>query len=184
MRSEVAKFGFRLFVIAATAGLSLGATNAVTEAPIRLQQAAEANAARLSVLPGARDVAPYVESAEDPADVYVGRNAAGELVGYAGKTLVNGFGGPIEVTVGISPDGRISGVHVGGTDFAETAGLGARTREDWFTGQYAGKAAPVALKKDGGSIDAVTSATVSSAAVTGGVNAVANYLTTWIGEGE
>ena len=89
---------------------------------------------------------------------------------------MQGYGGPIEVTVGLLLDGTIAGVSIGGTDFAETAGLGARVKEEWFGAQFTGMSAPVALVKDGGEVDAVSSATISSTAVTSAVNAACEVL--------
>jgi electron transport complex protein RnfG len=73
-------------------------------------------------------------------------------------------------TVGVDNDGVITGISVGGSSFSETAGLGARAKEAWFAEQYIGKASPIALTKDGGEIDAITSATITSRAVTTAVN--------------
>ena len=83
----------------------------------------------------------------------------------------------------IFPNVYVAGVNVGGTDFAETAGLGARVKEAWFGEQFAGLTAPVALTKDGGEVDAVSSATISSNAVTSAVNAACEVLSGLLMEG-
>lgn len=174
---NILNLGLKLFLLAAVAGLALGFTNAVTTGPIAEQKIAEANAARAKVLPDAAEFSE-MDAVDGLDEIYAGRDAAGAVAGLTGKITVNGFGGPIEITVGVGSDGVITGVNVGGSDFKETAGLGARTKEAWFMDQYIGKASPVALKKDGGEIDAVTSATISSSAVTNGVETVASSLTT------
>ena len=173
---DLFKLGLKLFAIAAVAGLALGFTNMVTSGPIAEQQMAEANAARIKVLPAAASF----NAKEDPGaldEIYEGLDAAGTPVGYTGMITVTGFGGPIEVTVGVDRQGVITGVNVGGTDFSETAGLGARTKEDWFGEQFIGMSGHVALKKNGGEVDAVTSATISSNAVTNGVETALTELT-------
>ena len=76
----------------------------------------------------------------------------------------------METRVAALPDGTISGISVGGANFAETAGLGARAKEPEFQAQFAGKNAPVALTGDGGEIEALTGATITSRAVIKGVN--------------
>lgn len=173
---EIVKLGWKLLLLAAVAGLALGITNAVTEGPIEQQRIAEANAARQAVLAGAVSF-ELVSGEQDGMDeIYCGLNAAGETVGYTAKCTTQGYGGPIEVTVGMGIDGTIAGVKIGGTDFAETAGLGARVKEDWFGAQFAGLTAPVALARDGGQIDAVSSATISSSAVTKAVDAACTAL--------
>ena len=173
---DVLKLGGKLFLLTLCAGLLLGVTNGITVGPIAEQQRLEATAARQSVLPAAADFKLLSEADGDITDIYCGTDASGKAVGYTAKVTVQGFGGPIEVTVGMGTGGVITGVTVGGSGFKETAGLGARTKEPWFAAQFADKTAPVDLKKNGGAIDAVTSATISSSAVTGGVNAAADYL--------
>ena len=183
MQNKILKLGLTLFTIAATAGLVLGATNAVTQEPIASQTVEAANEARKSVLPTAESFTLLKETDGDIQDIYQGLDAQGAAVGCTAKTTVNGYGGKIQVTVGVDALGTITGVNIGGSDFSETAGLGARTKEAWFGAQFTGKTAPIQLKKDGGDIDAVTSATISSRAVTGGVDAVAEYLTNLTKEG-
>ena len=167
---EVLTLGWKLLLLAAVAGLALGATNAVTEGPIEQQRIEEANAARQAVLADAATFEILGEGTDG------GLDAAGETVGYTARCTVQGYGGPIEVTVGLTSDGAIAGVNVGGADFAETAGLGARVKEPWFGEQYVGLEPPVALTGDGGTIDAVSSATISSNAVTSAVNAACDVL--------
>lgn len=171
---EILKLGAKLLAIAAIAGLALGITNSVTAGPIAAQQLAEQQAARETVLPVA---ASFEKRACDGVDeAYAGFDAAGKVVGATGKLTVTGFGGPIEITAGVDADGVVTGVSVGGSAFAETAGLGAKTKDAAFTSQFVGEDASVALKKNGGSIDAVTSATISSTAVTDGVATIAEAI--------
>ena len=104
-------------------------------------------------------------------DAFAGYDASGALVGKTGTIVTKGYGGEIEITVGVDLSGVVTGVSVGGSSFSETAGLGARAKEAWFGQQYIGKVTPIALVKDGGDIDAITSATITSRAVTNAVNA-------------
>lgn len=167
--------GIKLFSIAVVAGLALGATNALTEAPIKQQEIVAADEARRSVLPEA-ETFTAVEAPDGLTEAHAGYDANGSLVGKTGKIVTKGYGGEIEVTVGVDNDGVITGVFVGGSNFSETAGLGARTKEAWFGEQFIGEKSPVSLKKDGGDIDAVTSATISSRAVTKAVDKAASLL--------
>lgn len=171
---EILKLGAKLLLIAAVAGLALGFTNSVTAGPIAEQQIAEQQAAREKVLPLA---ASFTQCACDGVEeAYVGLDAAGNAVGATGKLTVTGFGGPIEITAGVDKDGAITGVSVGGAAFAETAGLGAKTKDEAFTSQFVGEDASVTLTKNGGAIDAVTSATISSTAVTNGVATIVEAI--------
>ncbi len=102
--------------------------------------------------------------------VYQGTNAEGKAVGYVSVGTVTGFGGPVEITVGLDNDTTLTGIRVGGASFSETAGLGAKSKEPAFYEQFAGKSYPVDLSKNGGEIDAITAATITSSAVVRGVN--------------
>lgn len=161
--------GLKLFAIAAVAGLALGATNLVTAGPIAAQAIAAADAARRSVLPQAGTFTE-LPTPEGLTGAYAGYDAGGALVGKTGTIVTKGYGGEIEITVGVDLSGAVTGVSVGGSSFSETAGLGARSKEAWFGKQFVGRNTPIALTKDGGSIDAITSATITSRAVTNAVN--------------
>lgn len=99
----------------------------------------------------------------------------GMLVGVAIEDRGKGYGGDVGVMVGFNvDDDTLAGI--GATELKETPGLGMRIAEPAFAGQFAGKSLPVALKAQGGAIDAVSGATISSAgAVTAVNNAAAVY---------
>lgn len=166
---KVLILGFKLFLLAAIAGLALGLTNMVTAGAIQEQQIRAAEAARKAVLPAA-ETFTEATAPEGMKDAFAGYDASGALVGKTGTIVTKGYGGEIEITVGIDRNGAVTGVSVGGSSFAETAGLGARAKEPWFMEQFIGKAAPIAIAKDGGEIDAITSATITSRAVTNAVD--------------
>lgn len=167
--------GFKLFLIAAVAGLALGLTNMVTSKAIAQQQMQAAEQARRIVLPEAVSFTE-ISAPEGLLEAFAGYDASGALAGKTGAIVVKGYAGEIEITVGINRENRITGVSVGGAEFAETAGLGARVKEAWFQEQFLGKTTPIALKNDGGVIDAITSATISSRAVTEAVHDAALAL--------
>ena len=94
----------------------------------------------------------------------------GLLVGVAIEDKGKGYGGDVGFMVGFNvSDDTLAGI--GATELKETPGLGMRITEPAFSGQFVGKTPPVALKAQGGSIDAVSGATISS---TGAVTAVNN----------
>ncbi|MEF9972493.1 MAG: RnfABCDGE type electron transport complex subunit G [Clostridia bacterium] len=166
-----------LGIIALVAGLLLALTSALTADRIEAQGVEAANAARATVLPTADDFKPVALNEEWlkllPIDNCYEGDKAGEATGYTCQTTVKGYGGPIEVIVGMDKAGTITGVSVGGAKFTETAGLGAKTKEPKFTSQFAGKVPPLALKQN---IDSVTGASISSGAVVSAVNRATSYL--------
>lgn len=89
----------------------------------------------------------------------------------------NGFGGRIELIIGMLMDGTVTGYKV--IEQKETPGLGSKISENKFAGQFVGLNSLLnnfSLKKDGGEIDAITGATISSRAVTEAVKkAVSAY---------
>ncbi|MBM3314812.1 RnfABCDGE type electron transport complex subunit G [candidate division WOR-3 bacterium] len=98
--------------------------------------------------------------------------ARGQGVGTVLRCARQGYGGPVPVIVGVDLQGRITGIQVAAGSLKETQGLGTKvTRPEWQA-QFNGKnAAEAALRPDGGSIEAITGATISSRAVANGVRA-------------
>ncbi|MBQ7455879.1 MAG: RnfABCDGE type electron transport complex subunit G [Clostridia bacterium] len=157
-----------LTVICLVAALALGATYNGTKDRIATQEAEKAVAVRQELLPEAESF----EVIEPTGEYTVYRGVKdGQDVGYVSVGTVLGFGGEVEVTVGTDENGVITGVRVGGANFSETAGLGAKSKEPKFYEQFTGKEYPVDLTKNGGEIDAITAATITSSAVVRGVNA-------------
>ncbi len=165
-----------LMIITLIAGLVLGGVYALTRDPIAAREAEDAENARRKVLP----IAVSFESMEAPeglSSLDAGLDAEGNTVGYAAQKTTRGYGGEIEVTLGTDVYGNITGLSVGGKNFSETAGLGARSKDKAFTSQFEGKTAPLTVVKgnderDSHTIDAITSATVTSKAVTGAANEI------------
>ena len=162
-----------LFAVCLIASAVLGGVYAVTKAPIEAAQLAKINGAIGGVVP-AFDNAPSDDKFEVEVNgkksvVYPAKNG-GEIVGYAIEASTSiGFGGNITLMVGFTPDGAIVKTSV--ISHAETPGLGAKITESesHFVTQFEGKnpADPnfkLSVKKDGGSVDAITASTITSRA--------------------
>ena len=168
-----------LFAVCLIASAVLGGVYAVTKAPIEAAQLAKINGAIGGVVP-AFDNAPSDDKFEVEVNgkksvVYPAKNG-GEIVGYAIEASTStGFGGNITLMVGFTPDGAIVKTSV--ISHAETPGLGAKITESesHFVTQFEGKnpADPnfkLSVKKDGGSVDAITASTITSRAFCDAVN--------------
>jgi len=85
----------------------------------------------------------------------------GKLIGVAIESFGQGYGGDVGVMAGfdIATDALVS---IGVTTMRETPGIGTVIAEKPFTALFIGKAHPIALKQDGGEIDAISGATISS----------------------
>ncbi len=155
-----------LAITVVVAGL-LGLVNHLTAERIAENTAKKANEAMQTVLPS-----PSYEKLEVSKEgITEAYQAEG---GFVVRLNANGFGGAIDLMVGVSTDGTVTGVSV--ISHAETASLGAEcTREDWRS-QFTGTQGNLKVSKDGGSIDALTGATVTSRAVTEAVNRAVEFV--------
>lgn len=163
---DMIKMGLILLLITTISGLILGVTNSMTEGII-LERAMESDRASLEMLLVDADGFEPVEGEEIDAvsmvrDVFVGKEGDA-VIGYAIKLAPTGYGGEVEMMVGINSNDEITGVEI--LNQTETPGLGTRITEPDFTGKFNG------LTADGDvSVDAISGATVSSNAVISGVN--------------
>ena len=152
------------------AGLLLAFTNKVTKAPIVSALKEETLGALKRVLPPCDNDAStdicMVKEAEVEWRFYIARQAAA-FAGAAFEAGAAGYGGPIRVLVGILPDGILNGVEILQAE-SETPGLGSKIKESKFLGQFLKRSALAtrwaAVVSDGGEVQAVTGATISSRA--------------------
>jgi electron transport complex protein RnfG len=160
-----------LFGITLVSSAILGTVYTLTEEPIRKAETDKINKAIAEVVP-AFDNSPSTET--DTVEVdhqkMVGYRAKkdGQLVGIAIQANTSkGFGGLISLMVGFLPDGTIHSTAV--IKHAETPGLGDKIdkTKSTFSTQFEGKhpdTFKLAVKKDGGDVDAITASTISSRA--------------------
>ena len=157
-----------LLITAVVAGL-LALVNHITADKIAAHTAQKAESAMQQVLP-----AETYESLTVPDGGAVTAAYRADGLGYVVRVAPSGFGGTIDMMVGIANDGTVTDVAI--VSQSETASLGANcTRED-FRSQFIGKGGTLPVNKDGGEIDALTGATVTSRAVVSGVNAALAFV--------
>lgn len=159
-----------LFLVAAVAALALGGVYTVTKEPIAIAKQKKLEAAIKSVLPEFDTIkeAKFIdpEGKDSLTFYYAFKN--GEEIGAAIKTYtMEGFSGKIELMVGLLADGTINNTAV--LAHKETPGLGDKmdvSKSD-FPLQFKGKNPndfKLDVTKDGGNVDAITAATISSRA--------------------
>ena len=172
---DILKLGVTLFAICAVAALVLGVTNNITAPVIEERNIQASNEARKIVLPEADEFKELDGMNSDIVlEVYEGIKD-GQVIGYTIKTSSKGYGGAIELMVGISKDSKITGVEIG--NHSETPGLGSKATEPMFKNQYVDKDVSNSLLVVKGSanndneISAISGATITSNGVTSGVNA-------------
>ena len=164
-----------LFVICVVAGGVLGVVYNATKDPIAAAETAKRTEAIKNVLPEFNELKETkVKSAMEDIDIpfYLAYNADSTFIGAAVETFTNkGFSGNVSLMVGILADGTINNISV--LQHAETPGLGSKMTEPSFKDQFNEKnpaSFNFKVKKDGGDVDAITAATISSRAFCDAVN--------------
>lgn len=188
--NKLIKDALALTAITVAAGLLLGAVYGITKEPIAKQQEKAQMEAYREVFPGADRFEDYIEAGDGSMRAALDENGYkaqeidrivkavdenGEQLGFVVTvTTSEGYGGDIQFSMGVEDDGTLNGISI--LSISETAGLGMKADTDEFKEQYAGKNVEAfEYTKTGASadneIDAISGATVTTNAVTNGVNA-------------
>lgn len=172
----VARLALTLLLITAVVAVVLAGVNTITAPRIAAINEQKTQAAIEAVLPGGGAEIPFTDDSGLVVTVYQGDN------GYAVEVAPAGFGGVVDMMVGVDPEGNVLGISI--ISQTETAGLGAvaaasTSAGEAFRDQFVGMNGTIAVAKDGGTVDAITGATITSRSVCTGVNAalacVANF---------
>lgn len=184
-----------LMLITVVAGLLLGVVYEITKEPIKAEQQRAKEEAYKAVFAEA-DSFEAIDIKQDEIakelskqglDVTIDEamrvyDASGKMAGYVlTVTDHEGYGGDIQFAMGVTIDGITNGISF--LSISETAGLGMKAKEDDFKNQFSGKqVSKFAYTKNGASsdneIDAISGATITTNAVTNGVNAGLYYIST------
>ena len=162
-----------LTLISAVCAAVLAIVNSATKERIANLATLKANNAARAVLPAS---VKAIEPVKDPADAsltaFIGYadDAKTQVAGYAVPGLTaKGYGGNIRLMVGLNPDRTVISYQV--LAAGETPGLGSNLTTPAFIARFKDQpAADVAVTKDGGKIEALTSATITSRAVCDAIN--------------
>ena len=171
----ILRISLTLLIITAVVAALLAGVNAITKDKIAAIQA-EKTARALSAVLSDGSSAAAIDFTDDSGIITAVYESE---TGYAIQVAPNGFGGAVTLMVGVLKDGTVSGVSV--ISHAETAGLGAvaadsTAKGEAFRGQYVGMSGTLAVDKDGGEVDSISGATITSRAVTTGVNAALAWV--------
>ena len=163
----VARLAITLLLITAVVAAVLAGVNSITAPKIEQLNYEKTQEAVSAVLPGGGD------QIEAPAVALVSKMYQGAN-GYAVEVTPGGFDNTITMMVGVDNDGKVLGISI--ISHTETAGLGAVAAAgtpagESFRGQFVGASGSVSVTKDGGAMDAITGATITSRAICVGVNA-------------
>ena len=195
MNTKIMKDAAMLTIITLIAGLLLGLVYEVTKNPIKVQQALTKQKSFQAVFTDAAqfqdlndfDVdsalqvlsqAGYEQESIDEAVEALADN--GNILGYVMQvTTSEGYGGDITFSLGIRLDGTVNGYEI--LRISETAGLGMKAKDASFKDQYANKNVDSFVYTKTGAtsenqIDAISGATITTNAITNGVNAGIAYF--------
>lgn len=161
-----------LFVICLVVTALLAVTNMLTAPQIQKLSKETEDKTKAEVLASADEFSDALTVSADGKDyTYYEGTASGDTIGYVFKTSAKGYGGDIDLMVGIDTSGKVTGVSI--LSISETAGLGMNAKNESFINQYMGKSGTIGVSKNGASdteIQALTGATITSKAVTSAVN--------------
>ena len=165
-----------LVVIATLSAMLLAFVNKTTKGPIEENKKMEVKKAIQLVLKdlpeySVADIAKTMEIDNSPIKYYPAITKNDSIVGYAIVAMApNGFSGEFPVMVGVDKSGKIIDTYV--LEHKETPGLGSKMKDEKFKSQFRKRdlnGTKWKVKKDGGDIDAITAATISSRAFTASV---------------
>ena len=190
-KSNIIKNAMILCVIALILSTLLGMTNEITKDPITEQNQKKKQDAYAAVFKDAvfeedADLTGLVEKSQaDLAangfegitinEVLAAKDTSSEVVGIVMNiTTSNGYAGDIVLAIGVTTEGTLTGMEV--ISHKETPGLGENCTKDKFKEQFANITSDeITYTKSGktaaNEIDAISSATITTKAVTGAVNA-------------
>ena len=174
----VLRLALTLLAITAVVAAALAGVNSITKPVIDELTAQKTQAAIEAVLPGGGellDPSEYTDATGLVSKVYAGE------AGYAIEVTPGGFDNTITMMVGVDKAGNILGIDI--ISHTETAGLGAVADSEVpagvaFRDQFVGMSGSVSVTKDGGEVEAITGATITSRAVCTGINAALSCAAT------
>jgi len=170
---DIPRFAAILMLVAALAAGSLAWVNEITKPLINEQEKGELEIAKHEVLPNAKTFNEV--KSEGEILLYQGFSDNGKLIGYVFQAEGDGYAGTIKTIVGIDTLFIIQAIKI--LSQQETPGLGTQCEEirsgeetPWWCRQFSGKNAKnIQVIKDGGQIEAITGATITSRAITNAI---------------
>lgn len=192
MKNKIIKDALALTLITLVAGVALGGVYEITKDPIARQEAQAKAEAYEQVF---TDAAAFEEvkmddtliqtirdqldqedyKAQSIEEIMRAEDQSGEMLGYAFTVVTSeGYGGDIQFSMGVQNDGTLNGISI--LSIGETAGLGMNADTPAFKDQFVGKQVEkLQYTKNGATqddeINAISGATVTTNAMTNGVNA-------------
>ena len=179
--SYILRLSLTLLIITGVMAAALAGVNAITEDKIAAATAEKTQKAIEEVIPYSISAPKEIAFTDESGlvkKVYESEErawcGASTVPVYAVEVVPSGFDGEITMMVGVDQTGAVTGISI--ISHTETAGLGAvaaadNAKGEAFRAQFEGLGGGLAVTKDGGEVDALTGATITSRAIVEGVNA-------------
>lgn len=171
------KLGGILFLLTAICVGILGVVNEVTKPIIEKNEIATEEAAMHTLITAAESFTNIDSIEDDTIKKVIIAKQGTQTVGYVVRIEPNGYGGTIKLLIGIDQEGIVKGIRI--LEHSETPGFGANADKNSFKNQFIDKNAPLKVSKNAaneGEIQAITGATITSAAITDAVNVASEYI--------
>lgn len=175
---DVLRIGGILMAICASVAFILSFVNMVTVDTIAKNDEMEKRNAIVSLFDSETIVYDALEGTSDTVKAIYKVKDGDSLLGYCVSVASPGFGGDIDMMVALDGESKVLGVKI--VSLSETPGLGSRVADSSFLDLFKGKGTGIELGKD---VDAISGSTISSRAVTAGVNAATSALGEYLGGG-
>ena len=192
-KKSIVKDAMRLTIITLVSGLVLGLVYQITLKPREAAAAKATNDAYMAVFDGASSFTPYKDFDSDKATALIkkagykdisitacveAKDKSGSALGYVLTVVTKSYGGNVTFSMGIKNDGTMNGYKI--TDTSDTPGLGLKARDDasfynQFKGIAVGKYTVTKSNPGDNEIQAISGATITSRAITNGVDAGFEY---------
>jgi len=171
MVKYILRLALTLLAITAVVAAALAGVNSITKPVIDELTAQKTQAAIEAVLPGGGEL---LDSSEYTDETGLVSKVYASETGYAIEVTPGGFDNTITMMVGVDKSGNVLGIDI--ISHTETAGLGAVADSEVpagvdFRNQFVGMSGTLSVTKDGGEVEAITGATITSRAICVGVNA-------------
>lgn len=184
MGAEILRLAGVLLVITAVIAAALGFVNDITKDRIAAIQAQRIAQAMQEIVTDATDFIPInLQTSDETVQAAYEAQKDGQTVGLCVQVAPAGFGGEIVSIVGVDTEGKIMGVKI--TSISETPGLGSKANDAAWLAQYEGLTGPLTVVKNTATGDnqiaALSAATITSSAVTRGVQSALDFAAAYQG---
>ena len=182
--SDIIKPALTLFIVTFIAAVCLGFVHAITIEPIKSQKEKFRSETMREILPSGSEFKEDIAIPEGSSitNAFTAYKNDGSIIGYIVGSDSKGFNGTISVLVGINTNATLQAIKI--TEHTETPGLGGNATDAKFTDQYKGLSHKISLTKfspKSNEVQAITSATITSNAVTLAVNNALEFFISNIG---